>query len=460
MHSSSPPTKNAKSIAAPNISILQGLQREIKKNQYFIDDLAKKTPNEIKKIDYENRMDSIKCFLDAKETENPETNKLIAQLKCDYAKFSMEKWAVIYNDLWNEIWCYESDTTKVNKPDSPSQYNVNELDTAYQQTEDLLATINAADNLTKLLADVRQRTHHIYAETKEFLQAVNSINKEKIIQLAKNHVSNGIINAAFKVDDPEFDAKIKTHFNVTIKNSPIGKDLQKHLYLSPVFKLKNPNEPASSTPKYYGVFTSIALKKGMVLGEYTGDSVEIKPDHALPIDTSYSLKKEEAKYQYIDAKTTGNVFRWMNHSTSANCTFGPGNTIIAIKDINPGEQLIVDYGPDYKHPKNKVFLNETDNQKHPGEKFKEMEQHYYLTENPSQYKSLLKLKPSHRVYLPKIPNISEIKAEDKSARSLVNASILVANENGILTQQPDITLFMATCAQDKKEQIMHLFPYA
>ncbi len=112
-----------------------------------------------------------------------------------------------------------------------------------------------------------------------------------------------------------------------------------------------------------GVFTTAAIPKGARLGAYTGEFVT---------DEEYSRRYQANRWQYMmglrdcakpytGGITTidgiaGNVFTRMNYAPAEfqNVKFEktcepPFVTIVAIRDIAPGEELWVDYGPNYRY---------------------------------------------------------------------------------------------------------------
>jgi len=107
----------------------------------------------------------------------------------------------------------------------------------------------------------------------------------------------------------------------------------------------------------YGVFAEAPIKKGQMIGEYTGvikDSIFVK-------DTMYSwiypLKEDEfgnpVKVE-LDAKYEGNEMRYVNHSENKNskkidvlCDGFWHEVYVAIRDIAKGKQITVSYGSKY-----------------------------------------------------------------------------------------------------------------
>jgi hypothetical protein len=102
-----------------------------------------------------------------------------------------------------------------------------------------------------------------------------------------------------------------------------------------------------------GLFTTKPIKKGAVICEYTGDRVvETDPNYENP----YALEIKERPPTFIDSSKTNEPGegRWVNDPR------GPGKNasldydektkravVTALRDIEPGEEILVDYGEEY-----------------------------------------------------------------------------------------------------------------
>jgi len=106
----------------------------------------------------------------------------------------------------------------------------------------------------------------------------------------------------------------------------------------------------------YGVFPEVYLSTGSIIGEYAGiiTSKSANTDYAW-IYHSRPLNKdgEEIKLR-VDARISGNILRFINHSDEPNCVFinipfrNLWRTLYIVKKpIMPHEQLSVDYGRGY-----------------------------------------------------------------------------------------------------------------
>lgn len=106
----------------------------------------------------------------------------------------------------------------------------------------------------------------------------------------------------------------------------------------------------------YGLFTERPLIEGAWIGEYTG--IVRRYYRTRPDKNGYCLKYPTKLfslfYTMVDAQEGGNETRFINHSETPNVRpliciqgrlfrFG----LVASRPIEPGEQLTLDYGPDY-----------------------------------------------------------------------------------------------------------------
>lgn len=106
-----------------------------------------------------------------------------------------------------------------------------------------------------------------------------------------------------------------------------------------------------------GVFTTMPIPKGAIICKYTGDIVqEDDPDYSNP----YALQIKERPPTFIDASKTNEPGegRWVNDGRDVM----PNNAelvyvsrdkmgyVKALRDIRPGEEILVDYGEDYPWP--------------------------------------------------------------------------------------------------------------
>ncbi len=99
-----------------------------------------------------------------------------------------------------------------------------------------------------------------------------------------------------------------------------------------------------------GLYTSVPLKKGTYVIEYTGEKI-----------TEEEANRRGGKYLFtinsrwtVDGKDRKNTARYINHSCKPNCEaqIKKGRVLIyAIKNISAGEELTFDYGEEYLNDK-------------------------------------------------------------------------------------------------------------
>ncbi|KAJ4352288.1 vacuolar membrane-associated protein iml1 [Didymosphaeria variabile] len=128
----------------------------------------------------------------------------------------------------------------------------------------------------------------------------------------------------------------------------------------------------SLTPsKGYGVFARSDFKANQVLGEYTGELVPIdktRSDEETQYLANINIGKASLTqkgtlacrqpYCCIDAASKGSVFRFLNHSCDHNAALilgriGMSRRVMMIQTTKPiaeGEEITIDYGPEYFQP--------------------------------------------------------------------------------------------------------------
>ncbi|MCU0950311.1 MAG: SET domain-containing protein-lysine N-methyltransferase [Burkholderiaceae bacterium] len=103
-----------------------------------------------------------------------------------------------------------------------------------------------------------------------------------------------------------------------------------------------------------GVYAARNLKKGERVIEYKGELITWKEcDRRPPSDPddpfhTFFFSLSDGKH-VLDASVGGNDARWINHSCNANCETEEDDDarrvfVVAIRDINAGEELNYDYG--------------------------------------------------------------------------------------------------------------------
>ena len=116
-------------------------------------------------------------------------------------------------------------------------------------------------------------------------------------------------------------------------------------------------KPRREQGKGWGLTTINGVKTGGLVEEYTGEIIDEKTKRERleewtrehPNDPNYYIMHLETGW-YIDARLSGSLSRFINHSCGPNCKLVPvkvkGLTrvaIVAINDIAPGEFLSYDY---------------------------------------------------------------------------------------------------------------------
>ena len=101
-----------------------------------------------------------------------------------------------------------------------------------------------------------------------------------------------------------------------------------------------------------GVYTEQFIAKGTRIIEYTGERVswEAAPDD---VDNPHTFNFGLENGTVINPEVGGNDARWINHSCDPNCeTVEEDDRIFidAIRDIQPGEELLYDYHMELDEP--------------------------------------------------------------------------------------------------------------
>jgi uncharacterized protein len=125
-----------------------------------------------------------------------------------------------------------------------------------------------------------------------------------------------------------------------------------------------PNQAAwqlRASPKHgRGVFASQRIAEGTRIIEYTGELISV--DEGERRYPSADDAPEEPEHTFllmlddervIDANVGGNAARFINHGCAPNCepmAFGDHMWIVAVRDIEPGEELAYDYAIELDEP--------------------------------------------------------------------------------------------------------------
>lgn len=101
-----------------------------------------------------------------------------------------------------------------------------------------------------------------------------------------------------------------------------------------------------------GVYAAQLISKGARIIEYTGERVaweDAPDDESNPHTFNFGLENGTV----INPEVGGNEARWINHSCDPNCEAVEEHDrifIYAIRDIQPGEELLYDYHMELDEP--------------------------------------------------------------------------------------------------------------
>ena len=133
----------------------------------------------------------------------------------------------------------------------------------------------------------------------------------------------------------------------TIEPTPARVSLPKKRRGAKARKLPTPLEVRQSAVHGRGVYALRRIPKRKRIIEYTGRRVPWKqasPQADGPHTFLFGLTNGK---DVIDPETGGNEARWINHSCEPNCeAIEEGNHVFiyAVRAIEPGEELLYDYG--------------------------------------------------------------------------------------------------------------------
>lgn len=110
-----------------------------------------------------------------------------------------------------------------------------------------------------------------------------------------------------------------------------------------------------------GVFAVAPIAEGTRILEYTGELISLEEgERRYPTPPEGESEEPEHTYllmldeeRVIDANVGGNDARFINHSCAPNCepmAFGDHMWIVAVRDIEPGEELGYDYAIELDEP--------------------------------------------------------------------------------------------------------------
>jgi uncharacterized protein len=96
----------------------------------------------------------------------------------------------------------------------------------------------------------------------------------------------------------------------------------------------------------YGLFATRLIELGEFIAEYTGNKVTTAVADKLPGRYLFEIDKDWT----IDGSPRSNIARYINHSCEPNCEadIKDGRIMInTIRDIEAGEEILIDYGEEY-----------------------------------------------------------------------------------------------------------------
>lgn len=107
--------------------------------------------------------------------------------------------------------------------------------------------------------------------------------------------------------------------------------------------MDNPKVIVKETGKYgKGLFAKENIKKGEIIASFDGDIYEAEKASDLPSESpnvrDYAIQFEEHKWRYSNGFAI-----IINHSCEPNCGIKNNFDIVAIRDIQKGEELTLDY---------------------------------------------------------------------------------------------------------------------
>ena len=95
-----------------------------------------------------------------------------------------------------------------------------------------------------------------------------------------------------------------------------------------------------------GLYSRMSIEAGEFVIEYTGTKIPTKIADELPTKYLFEIDDEWT----IDGSSRTNIARYVNHSCAPNCEADVRDGRIyfeAVRDIEAGEELSIDYGEEY-----------------------------------------------------------------------------------------------------------------
>ncbi len=103
--------------------------------------------------------------------------------------------------------------------------------------------------------------------------------------------------------------------------------------------MDNPNIEIKETTFGKGLFAVADIQAGEVVAEFDGDTFECEKASDLPeANKNHAIQFEEHRW-----RDSNGIARYINHSCEPNCGMQGLFTIVAMKDIKAGQELLWDY---------------------------------------------------------------------------------------------------------------------
>lgn len=224
----------------------------------------------------------------------------------------------------------------------------------------------AENNSKKILP---KRTKKLPKKLTDFNFIINAVGRDKVV-LVKKQGSLGTSQSFFSTKKKTQPSKTISREQETIHRLGIENMSSKNYIASSIDKPELFSvKPVRILKDFqgFGVYARQRIPSNTIIGEYTGEVYT--RDEFLKLsnqDSSYAMQLGQ---YIIDAKHKGNFTRYINFSDSqANIEFieskNKNKKIVAlrtIKEIYPGQQLLIDYNTYHEEYNQFIFLNPEDN---------------------------------------------------------------------------------------------------
>lgn len=220
----------------------------------------------------------------------------------------------------------------------------------------------------------------------------------------------------------------------------------------------------------YGVYATAKISKGTILGGYYGQRKSYSLNEEIDLsyffrDGIHSIDHSQQTINGIDAIKQRNFTAFVNGTPSPktanidviyNEEFSI-NEYIAAEDIEPGEQLMLYYGEDYKYGGKALYIRRTDNHRSSQQIYDENQNHYQLSLNDldnclMQFVNMQLGQTQIDVFVPNQTALEKSISVDLPwlLRNQENGSLIEQNQN------ENITSLMMACWQHNEILIKQL----